>query len=380
MLKTNGQQVVRSQADTQRADVLSRRALAKSTLALLGTLSLTQVAGAQNYPNRNVRIIIPFSAGGGADVLLRIVANGLAERWKQSVIVENRVGGNTVIGTVAAINSPPDGYTMYFAGDQTITINPGLISVPYNVERDLVPITQVANNPMLLVVNKSVPANTLQEFIALAKSRPKSITFGSSGAGSIQRMIMENFAQSAGIELVHIPYRGSNETVAGMLAGDIHATFNGVSNFVELLKADKLRALAIATRERSPQLPDVPAAWEAGDEKLRTLQTGSWFGFFAPAGTPAEIIAQVQRDVADVLAKPQVKQAVELRRLPAGGQFIAGVRERHPRRNGALGASDQGRKYQGGLRTIVQQRRRIAAVAILAACETLPADYHPPAT
>jgi tripartite-type tricarboxylate transporter receptor subunit TctC len=185
--------------------------------------------------------------------------------------------------------------------------------VPYKVERDLVPITQVANNPMLLVVNKSVPANTLQEFIALAKSKPKSITFGSSGAGSIQRMIMENFAQSAGIEMVHVPYRGSNETVAGMLAGDIHATFNGVSNFVELLKADRLRALAIATRERSPQLPDIPAAWEAGGEKLRTLQTGSWFGFFAPAGTPAEIVAQVRQDVADVLATPQVKQAVELR-------------------------------------------------------------------
>jgi tripartite-type tricarboxylate transporter receptor subunit TctC len=297
----------------QRASGLTRRAFATSALALLGTLSLTQTAGAQNYPNRNVRIIIPFSAGGGADVLLRIVANGLSERWKQSVIVENRVGGNTVIGTVAAINSAPDGYTLYFAGDQTITINPGLTSVPYRVERDLVPITQVANNPMLLVVNKSVPANTLQEFIALAKAKPKSITFGSSRAGSIQRMIMENFAQVAGIELVHIPYRGSNETVAGMLAGDIHTTFNGVSNFVELLKADKLRALAIATRERSPQLPDVPAAWEAGDEKLRTLQTGSWFGFFAPAGTPADIIVQVQRDVAEVLASPEVKKTVELR-------------------------------------------------------------------
>lgn len=296
-----------------RAHGISRRAFTVSALALLGGLALTQAAAAQNYPNRNVRIIIPFSAGGGADVLLRIVANGLAERWKQSVIVENRVGGNTVVGTVAAINSAPDGYTLYFAGDQTITINPGLTSVPYNVERDLVPITQVANNPMLLVVNKSVPANTLQEFIALAKSKPKSITFGSSGAGSIQRMIMENFAQAAGIELIHVPYRGSNETVAGMLGGDIHATFNGVANFVELLKADKLRALAIATRERSPELPNVPAAWEAGDEKLRTLQTGSWFGFFAPAGTPAEIVAQVRKDVAEVMATPQIKQAVELR-------------------------------------------------------------------
>lgn len=295
------------------AHMMTRSGFAASTLAIIAALSLTQAAGASNYPSRTVRILIPFSAGGGADVLLRIVANGLAERWKQSVVVENRAGGNTVIGTLAAINSAADGYTLLFAGDQSITINPALTTVPYSVEKDLVPITQVANNPMLLVVTKSVPANNLQEFIALAKSKPKSILFGSSGAGSIQRLIMENFAQSAGIELVHVPYRGSNETVAGMLAGNIHATFNGVSNFVELLKADKLRALAIATRERSPQLPDVPAAWEAGDPKLRTLQTGSWFGFFAPAGTPTDIIAQVREDVAAVMTSPQVKQTVELR-------------------------------------------------------------------
>jgi len=292
---------------------MTRRNFAGSALALLSSVSLASKAAAATYPSRTVRIIIPFSAGGGADVLLRIVANALSERWKQSVVVENRAGGNTVIGTVAAVQSAPDGYTLLFAGDQSITINPALSTVPYSVEKDLVPITQVANNPMLLVVNKSVPVKNLQEFIALAKEKPKAITFGSSGAGSIQRLIMENFAQAAGIELLHVPYRGSNETVAGMLAGDIHATFNGVSNFVELLKADKLRALAIATRERSPQLPDVPAAWEAGDEKLRTLQTGSWFGFFAPAGTPAEIVAQVRKDVAEVLASPEVRKTVELR-------------------------------------------------------------------
>jgi tripartite-type tricarboxylate transporter receptor subunit TctC len=292
---------------------MTRRSFAGSALALLSSVSLTSKVTAANYPTRTVRILIPFSAGGGADVLLRIVANALAERWKQSVVVENRAGGNTVIGTVAAVNSAPDGYTLLFAGDQSITINPALSAVPYSVEKDLVPITQVANNPMLLVVNKSVPVKNLQEFIVLAKEKPKGITFGSSGAGSIQRLIMENFAQAAGIELLHVPYRGSNETVAGMLAGDIHATFNGVSNFVELLKADKLRALAIATRERSPQLPDVPAAWEAGEEKLRTLQTGSWFGFFAPAGTPAEIVAQVRKDVAEVLASPEVRKTVELR-------------------------------------------------------------------
>jgi len=274
---------------------------------------------AADYPQRNVRFIIPFSAGGGADVLLRIVANALATHWGQTTIVENRVGGNTVIGTVAAINSPADGYTLFFAGDQSITINPAMMTVPYSVEKDLVPITLIAKNPMLLVVTKSVPAQNLKEFIALAKAKPKSILFGSSGAGSIQRLVMELMAQSAGIEMVHVPYRGSNETVAGMLGGDIHATFNGVSNFVQLLAADKLRALAVATTERSSQLPNVPTIKEATDGQLTNVATGSWFGLFAPAGTPASVVQQVQKDIAAVLANPKVRQAVEERGfIPVG--------------------------------------------------------------
>ena len=267
---------------------------------------------ASEFPQRNVRFIVPFSAGGGADTLLRILANALATRWGQTTVVENRVGGNTVVGTVAAINSPADGYTLFFAGDQSITINPALMSVPYSVDK-LVPISLVAKNPMLLVVTKSVPAKNLKEFIALAKAKPKTVLFGSSGAGSIQRLVMELMAQSAGIELVHVPYRGANETVAGMLGGDIHATFNGVSNFVQLLAADKLRALAVATDKRSSQLPDVPTIKEATDGQLTNVDTGSWFGLFAPAGTPANIVEQVQKDVAAAVADPKVRQAMEAR-------------------------------------------------------------------
>jgi tripartite-type tricarboxylate transporter receptor subunit TctC len=279
-------------------------------------------AHAAEFPQRSVRFIIPFSAGGGADTLLRLLANALAARWGQTTVVENRVGGNTVVGTVAAINSPADGYTLFFAGDQSITINPSMMKVPYSVDK-LVPITLVAKNPMLLVVTKSVPAHNLREFIALAKAKPKTILFGSSGAGSIQRLIMELMAQSAGIELVHVPYRGSNETVAGMLAGDIHATFNGVSNFVQLLAADKLRALAVATDQRSSQLPNVPTIKEATDGQLANVDTGSWFGLFAPAGTPTNIVEQVQKDVAAVLADPKVHKAMEDRGfIPVGSTSV----------------------------------------------------------
>jgi tripartite-type tricarboxylate transporter receptor subunit TctC len=288
----------------------SRRLLV-AAVALLATLSAAQTARAADYPNRSVRIIIPFSAGGGADVLLRLVAHALSEHWKQTVVVDNRPGGNTVVATVAAVKSPADGYTLLFGADQNMTINPAMGPVPYSVEKDLVPIILIANNPMLLVVNKDVPARNLQEFIALAKASPKKIQFGSSGAGSVQRLMMESFAQTAGIELLHIPYKGSNETVAGMLTGEIHATFNGVSNFIELLKADKLRALAIATRQRSPQAPDIPPVREAGGEALRNFEAGSWFGLLAPAGTPPEVVAQIQKDVALVLAKPDVKKLIE---------------------------------------------------------------------
>src|SRR5690606_34623730 len=142
-----------------------------------------------------VRFIIPFSAGGGADTLLRLLSHALTEHWGQNTIVENRVGGNTVVGTVAAVKSPNDGYTLFFAGDQSITINPGMMTLPYSVEKDLVPITLVAKNPMLLAVTLQTKATTLKEFIALAKAKPNGITFGSSGAGSIQRLIMELMAQ-----------------------------------------------------------------------------------------------------------------------------------------------------------------------------------------
>jgi tripartite-type tricarboxylate transporter receptor subunit TctC len=194
------------------------------------------------------------------------------------------------------------------------------MKLPYAVEKDLVPITLVAKNPMLLVVTNDLPAKNLKEFIALAKAKPQSILFGSSGAGSIQRLVMELTAQSAGIELVHVPYKGSNEAITAMLTGEIQAIYNGVSNFVQLLEAGKLRALAVATDVRSSQLPDVPTVKEATDGQITNLDTGSWFGLFAPAGTPPAIVAQVQKDVAAVLAKPAVRKNIEDRGfIPVAG-------------------------------------------------------------
>ncbi|MPZ38277.1 MAG: tripartite tricarboxylate transporter substrate binding protein [Rhizobiales bacterium] len=283
--------------------------------ALLAALAIfaSAPASALDYPTKPVRIILPFSAGGAADVLCRIAAQALSKHWGHTVIVENRVGGNTVVGATAAVSSAPDGYTLFYTGDQTITINPLLYPAPYNVERDLTPITLIALNPMLLAIKKDLPATTVGEFVELAKAKPKTISFGSSGAGSIQRLAMEYFAQLTGIELVHLPYRGSNETVADMLGGNVDSTFNGVSNFVQLLKAGRVRALAVSTGHRSKQVPDIPTVREAGGPALRSYATVSWFGLFAPTGVPQDIRDRIQQDLGRVLKSPEAIQALEAR-------------------------------------------------------------------
>ena len=290
------------------------------SLVVAATL-LPHASQAQDYPNRTVRIIIPFSPGGAADTLARITANALSKHWGQSVIVENRAGGNTIMGTAAAVNSAPDGYTLLFAGDQSITINPALgMAAPYSVEKDLVPISLIALNPTMLAVINDLPAKTVPEFVALAKAKPGAILFGSSGPGSIQRLAMELFAQTAGIELTHIPYRGSNETVADMLAGNVHSTFNGISNFAQLHAAGKIRLLAAAASHRAKQVPEIPTVREAGGPALKDYEALSWFGLLAPAGVPQAIRDKVQADLAKVLKTPESEKILETR----GFELIVG--------------------------------------------------------
>jgi tripartite-type tricarboxylate transporter receptor subunit TctC len=269
---------------------------------------------AQDYPNKTVRIIIPFSPGGAADTLVRITANALSKRWGQSVIVENKAGGNTIIGTAAAASSAPDGYTLLFAGDQSLTINPALgLATPYNVEKDLAPISLIALNPTMLAVINDLPVKTVPEFVAYAKARPQKVLFGSSGPGSIQRLAMEMFAQMAGIEMTHIPYRGSNETVASMLTGDVHATFNGISNFAQLYAAGKIKLLATSASHRARQVPEIPTVREAGGPALKDYEALSWFGMLAPAGVPQAIRDKVQADIALVLKTPESEKFLETR-------------------------------------------------------------------
>jgi tripartite-type tricarboxylate transporter receptor subunit TctC len=277
---------------------------------VLGAILPQRQADALDYPDRTVRIIIPFTAGGAPDVLLRLVAQKLSEKWGQGVVVENRPGGNTLIGTVAAAKSAPDGYTLLLAADQTFVLNPMLYaSLPYSM-KEFDPVVLMASIPHMLAVANKVPASSIKELIALAKAKPNTLTFGTTGPGTIQRIATEYFAGIAGIKLVHVPYKGANETTTAILAGEIDMTINGMSNILPHIGTGKLKALAVSTVKRNPLAPDVPTMQEAG---VPGYTSQGAFGLFAPAGTPREIVAKVNADVAEVLARADVKKALEAR-------------------------------------------------------------------
>jgi tripartite-type tricarboxylate transporter receptor subunit TctC len=282
-----------------------------SLLALLVSAVLPlRHAQALDYPTRTVRVILPFTPGGAPDVLLRMVTQALAEKWGQGVIVENRAGGNTLIGTVAAAKSEADGYTLLCAADQTFVLNPLLYaSLPYSM-KELEPIILMASIPHMLAVAAKVPVANVKELIALAEAKPNELMYGSTGPGSIQRLATEYFSRIAGIKLVHVAYRGAPETMTAMLAGEIDMTINGVSNVAPHAGGGKIKVLGISTPERSSLAPDVPTMREAG---VPGYSSQGAFGLFAPAGVPAEIREKIRADVAEILARPQVVKALEAR-------------------------------------------------------------------
>jgi tripartite-type tricarboxylate transporter receptor subunit TctC len=267
-------------------------------------------ASALDYPNRPVRVIIPFTAGGAPDVLMRLVGQALSEKWGQGVVIENRAGGNTMVGTVAAAKSAADGYTLLLAADQTFVLNPLLYAtLPYSM-KELDAVALIASIPHMLAVANKVPVSNVKELIALAKAKPDTITFGTTGAGTIQRIATEYFAAIAGVKLVHVPYKGANEATMAILQGEIDMTINGMSNILPHIEGGKLKALAVSTAERNPLVPDIPTMQEAG---VPGYTSQGSFGLFAPAGTPRDIRDKIAADVAEVLSRPDVKKVLEAR-------------------------------------------------------------------
>jgi tripartite-type tricarboxylate transporter receptor subunit TctC len=277
-------------------------------LAGLAAIALSfQQAAANDYPTRTVRVIEPYSAGGAPDLLLRLVAQKLSEKWGQSVVVENRPGGNTFIGTLAVTKSAPDGYTLLLTGDQTYILNPLLYSnMPYSV-KELDPVVLMAAIPHMLAVANKVPVSSVKELVALAKSSPGKLTYGTTGPGSIQRLATEYFASIVGVKLLHVPYRGAPETTTALLAGQIDMTINGMSNLWPHMKSGKLKVLAISTPKRNALVPDLPTMQEAG---VPGYASKGSFALFAPAGTPAAIKDKIAKDISEILMRPDVRESL----------------------------------------------------------------------
>jgi len=262
-------------------------------------------ASAQEYPTKPVRIIVPFPAGGVADLLPRIVGEKLSRKWGQPVVVENKVGAAGNIGMGEVARSAPDGYTIGLAPTGNLTVNQTLFpNMGFDTRRDLAPVTLLAESPNVLVVNPSVPAKTFQELVAYAKANPGKLNFASPGEGSGAHLAGELLNQEAGIKAVHIPYKGLAPAVTDLLGGQVQMMFAGISTVIQHVKAGKLVALAIASPRRNAQLPEVPTVAESG---LPGFDVTSWYGFVVRSGTPPAIIEKIQRDTAEALRMPDVQ-------------------------------------------------------------------------
>jgi tripartite-type tricarboxylate transporter receptor subunit TctC len=259
---------------------------------------------AQSYPTRPVRVVVPLSAGGFADVPARIIAPRLSNAFGQQFFVENKPGAGGSIGTDFVAKSKPDGYTLLFSGTPHV-IAPWLYkSLPYDTLKDFLPIMQVAAGPYVLVVNPQLPVNSVQELIAAAKAQPGKIDFASSGNGSAQHLVAALFNSTAGIDLNHVPYKGSGPAMQDLLSGQVKVSFAGVPNVITHVKSGRLRALGVTTTKRAPELPDVPTIAEAG---VPGYQATLWLGLLAPAGTPPEIVQRIYAETAKALQDPELQ-------------------------------------------------------------------------
>ena len=291
-------------------------------------LALPGMALAQAWPTKPVKIVVPFVAGGATDVVARLLGQKLQEAWGQSVVVENRAGAGGNIGADAVAKSPPDGYTLLMTSGSIVTANQHMYkTMTYDAARDLVGITNVATGPQVIAVSMNVPAKDLRDFIAYAKANPKTVNFGSAGIGTQTHLAAENFAFSAGVDLTHVPYKGEAAAMTDLIGGQIHLATPNYGAAVNMIKEGKIRALGITSRERNPNLPDLPAVAEV----IPGFENAGWFGLMAPAGTPREVIDKVQRDTARILGSEEFRaRLAQIGMVPVGNspsEFAAAIRE-----------------------------------------------------
>jgi len=278
-------------------------------LALALLAAAVSATWAQSYPARPVRVIVTFPPGGTPDIYGRIMSAELQKIWNQSVVVENRTGAGGTIGTDFAAKAAPDGYTLLFAADATITIAPHLYSkLPYDPVRDLAPIVNVTAGPFVLMANPAFPANNVKELIALVRAQPGRIGYASSGAGGQQHLAMESIRTMAGsMDMIHVPYKGFGQGIADVLANQVPLIFGGITASIQLTRSGKLKALGVTGPKRAKALPEVPAIAET----LPGFDITAWYGFLAPAGTPREIVKKIHDDAVTIIRRPDFLERLD---------------------------------------------------------------------
>lgn len=267
--------------------------------------AMPSVDSAQSYPNRPLRLIAPFPAGGPTDIIARVVAQKLGDNLKQNIVVDNRGGGTGVIGMEIAANSAPDGYTLVIGSSANLAVNPALSAgLPYDVLKDFQPITQTTSGPQIVVVPMSLPVKSIQELIALAKAKPGQLNYASGGRGTTTHLGAELFKMAAGVNIVHVPYKGTGQALTDVISGQVQMMISSLLPSMPHVKAAKLRGLAVTSARRASVLPDIPTVAESG---VPGFETVSWHGMLAPARTPKAVIARLHGDMVKMLNQPDVK-------------------------------------------------------------------------
>ena len=276
-------------------------------MRLVAILTLMVLAfRVEAFPTKPVRMVVAYPAGGGIDVMARQIAGKLSGPWGQPVVVENKPGANTILAADAVAKAAPDGHTILFTTDATFSINPHLYAkLPYDAQRDFIPVTMLVLLQQMLVAHPSLQANTLDELIKLAKQNPGKINYASYGSGSQPHLAGEMLKHKAGIDLVHVPYKGISLAVPAVIAGEVQLTFSGIATGMGPVKAGRIKAIAIGGKSRSPLLPQVPTFAELG---FPEVETHAWFGLFLPAGSPSDAVSRIYKDVKQILGEPEFRQ------------------------------------------------------------------------
>lgn len=288
---------------------LKRPALALLTISLLSSFGAQEFARADDFPSHAIHLIVPYAAGGSADATARVIARQVSKRTGQTIVVENRGGSAAILGTEFVNKADPDGYTLLLGQSGPISINPAIYKeLPYDPVKDFAPVSLTSTYPYLMVVNRSLGVKTLQEFVALAKSKPGALNYGTTGVGASNHLLTELFDLKAGIKMTHIPYRGTALAVADLVAGQVQVVFSDPISALQLVNSGTLVALAVTSKDRSPVAPNVPTISESGYPGFDAV---GWHGILAPAKTPPAIVAKLNAEIVQALKDPETKSLLE---------------------------------------------------------------------